>query len=145
MRAVTQRVRSGSVSIDDKKVAEIGPGLVILLGIGPEDDEKKAVAMARKIAMMRIFGDEEGKINLSLLDVGGDALVVSQFTLYADTHKGHRPSFIKAAPPELAKPLVEYFASRMADMGVPTKTGEFGAHMLVSIDNDGPVTILLEM
>jgi D-tyrosyl-tRNA(Tyr) deacylase len=145
MRAVIQRVRSGSVSIDDKKVAEIGPGLVILLGIGPEDDEKKAVAMARKIAMMRIFGDEEGKINLSLLDVGGDALVVSQFTLYADTHKGHRPSFIKAAPPELAKPLVEYFASRMADMGVPTKTGEFGAHMLVSIDNDGPVTILLEM
>jgi D-tyrosyl-tRNA(Tyr) deacylase len=145
MRAVTQRVRSGSVSIDDKKVAEIGPGLVILLGIGPEDDEKKAVAMARKIAMMRIFGDEEGKINLSLLDVGGDALVVSQFTLYADTHKGHRPSFIKAAPPELAEPLVEYFASRMADMGVPTKTGEFGAHMLVSIDNDGPVTILLEM
>jgi D-tyrosyl-tRNA(Tyr) deacylase len=145
MRAVIQRVRSGSVSIDDKKVAEIGPGLVILLGIGPEDDEKKAVAMARKIAMMRIFGDDEGKINLSLLDVGGDALVVSQFTLYADTHKGHRPSFIKAAPPELAKPLVEYFASRMADMGVPTKTGEFGAHMLVSIDNDGPVTILLEM
>jgi len=145
MRAVIQRVRSGSVSIEDRKVAEIGHGLVILLGIGPEDDEKKADAMARKIAMMRIFGDEEGKINLSLLDVSGSALVVSQFTLYADTHKGHRPSFIKAAPPELAEPLVDYFAKSMIGMGVPTQTGEFGAYMLVNIDNDGPVTILLEM
>jgi D-tyrosyl-tRNA(Tyr) deacylase len=145
MRAVIQRVRSGSVSIEGRRVAEIGHGLVILLGIGPEDDEKKADAMVRKIAMMRIFGDEEGKINLSLLDVGGSALVVSQFTLYADTHKGHRPSFVKAAPPELAEPLVDYFAKSMAGMGVPTQTGEFGAYMLVNIDNDGPVTILLEM
>jgi D-tyrosyl-tRNA(Tyr) deacylase len=145
MRAVIQRVRSGSVSIEDRKVAQIGHGLVILLGIGPEDDEKKASAMARKIAMMRIFGDEEGKINLSLLDVGGSALVVSQFTLYADTHKGHRPSFVKAAAPELAEPLVTYFASQMVAMGVPTQTGEFGAYMLVDIENDGPVTILLEM
>jgi len=145
MRAVIQRVNSGSVDIEGNRIAEIGPGLVILLGIGPEDGEKTADAMARKIAMMRIFGDEEGKINLSLLDVKGSALVVSQFTLYADTHKGHRPSFIKAAPPELAEPLVAYFARQMVQMGVPTQTGEFGGYMQVNIENDGPVTILLEM
>lgn len=144
MRAVIQRVRSGSVMVDDRLVSEIGPGLVVLLGIGPEDNEEKAAALARKIAMMRIFGDEQGKINLSVLDVEGEALVVSQFTLYADTRKGHRPSFVHAAPPDLAEPLVEKFADYMRRLGVATKTGEFGAYMMVKIENDGPVTIWLE-
>ena len=101
MRAVIQRVGSGSVSVDGKTIAEINQGLVILLGIGPDDTEEKAAAMARKIARMRIFGDEQGKINLSVLDIKGEALVVSQFTLYADTKKGHRPSFVHAASPDL--------------------------------------------
>lgn len=144
MRAVVQRVRAGSVSVEGELISEIKAGLVILLGIGPEDDDEKAIAMARKIAMMRIFGDEQGKINLSVLEIGGEALVVSQFTLYADTRKGHRPSFVNAAPPELAAPLVERFASYLREQGVPTLTGEFGAYMLVNIENDGPVTIWLE-
>lgn len=145
MRAVIQRVRSGSVSVEGERIAAIGPGLVILLGIGPEDDEEKAAALARKVAMMRIFGDDQGKINLSVQDIGGEALVVSQFTLYADTRKGHRPSFVHAAPPDLAEPLVERFAALLREMGVPTQTGQFGAYMVVDIENDGPVTIWLEM
>jgi D-tyrosyl-tRNA(Tyr) deacylase len=144
MRAVIQRVRSGSVTVDEKIIAKIGVGLVILLGVGPEDDEEKAAALARKIAMMRIFGDDEGKINLSVLDTGGEALVVSQFTLYADTKKGHRPSFVHAAPPDMAEPLVDRFAELLGEMGVPTQKGEFGAYMMVNIENDGPVTIWLE-
>jgi D-tyrosyl-tRNA(Tyr) deacylase len=144
MRAVIQRVSSGSVTVNEEVIAEIDQGLVILLGIGPEDTEQVAAAMARKIAMMRIFGDDQGKINLSLLDVEGDAIVVSQFTLYANTRKGHRPSFVKAAPPDIASHLVDRFVAFLREQGVPTQTGKFGAMMVVKIENDGPVTILLE-
>jgi D-aminoacyl-tRNA deacylase len=144
MRIVVQRVRHGRVSVDGRSVAEIQTGLVVLLGIGPEDTEEKVRAMAHKLALMRIFQDEMGKMNLSVLDVHGEAIIVSQFTLYADTRKGNRPSFIGAALPDLARPLVNSFAEFMNAEGVPTQTGEFGAHMLVEIDNDGPVTIALE-
>jgi D-tyrosyl-tRNA(Tyr) deacylase len=145
MRAVVQRVKQGSVTIAGKRVAEIGAGMVILLGVGPQDTEIQAEALARKIAMLRIFSDAEDKMNLSLLDTKGEAIVVSQFTLYANTRKGNRPSFVEAAPPEIASPLVERFAGLLRVQGVPTQTGEFGADMLVEIANDGPVTILLEM
>lgn len=145
MRATLQRVTRGAVSVEGHTLAEIGLGLVILLGIGPEDDEQKAQLLARKIAMLRIFGDENGKMNLSLLDVKGAALVISQFTLFADTRKGHRPSFTGAGSPDLARALVERFAEFLRAEGVPTGCGEFGAHMLVEIANDGPVTINLEI
>ena len=145
MKAVLQRARRGRVTVDGRTVAEIGKGLVILLGIGPDDDQQTAGALARKIALLRIFEDGAGKMNLSVLDVGGAAIVVSQFTLYADTRKGNRPSFTDAALPDLARPLCDYFAAQLAAQGVPTQTGEFGAHMLVEIENDGPVTIALEM
>jgi D-tyrosyl-tRNA(Tyr) deacylase len=125
-------------------IAEIGKGFVILLGIGPGDGEKQARTLSEKIANLRIFEDEHGKMNRSILDVDGQAIVVSQFTLYADTRKGRRPSFIGAALPDVARPLVERFAGLLRELGVPTQTGEFGAHMLVEIDNDGPVTIWLE-
>ena len=144
MRALLQRVKHGKVSVDEKPIAEIGHGLVILLGVGHADGEEQARFLAKKIAMLRIFEDAQGKTNLSILDVGGSAIVVSQFTLYADTHKGRRPSFTDAALPEVAAPLVEKFAAFLAAQGVPTQTGEFGAHMLVEIENDGPVTIWLE-
>jgi len=145
MRAVIQRVRRGGVSVEGREVAKIGQGLVILLGIGPEDTEEIARAMAYKISRMRIFEDDQGKMNLSVLDVSGEAIVVSQFTLYANTKKGHRPSFILSAPPEMASPLVDRFVELMSEQGVATQAGEFGAHMLVDIENDGPVTIWLEM
>jgi D-tyrosyl-tRNA(Tyr) deacylase len=132
------------VTIADRRVAEIGGGLVILLGVGPQDDEQKAAALARKIALLRIFEDAQGKMNLSVLDVKGAAIVVSQFTLYADTRKGNRPSFTEAALPAQASPLVDRFVEYLKEQGVPTQTGEFGAHMLVEIENDGPVTIWLE-
>ena len=109
MRAVVQRVNYGRVTIDDRITADIGKGLVILLGVGEGDDEQKSAALAKKIAQLRIMEDEQGKMNLSLLDTGGSAMVVSQFTLFADTHKGNRPSFISAAPPEVASPLVDHF------------------------------------
>ena len=125
-------------------IAEIGKGLVILLGIGPADSDKQARILSEKVSNLRIFEDEQGKMNLSLLDVGGEAIVISQFTLYADTRKGRRPSFTDAAPPEVAHPLVERFAGMLRELGIPTQTGEFGAHMLVEINNDGPVTIWLE-
>ncbi len=144
MRVVLQRVRSGRVSVAGRVIAEIGPGVVILLGVGPQDGEEQAQYLAEKIANLRIFEDEQGKINRSLLEVGGAAIVVSQFTLYADTRKGRRPSFTDAAPPEVARPLVERFADLLRSQGVPTQTGEFGAHMLVEIANDGPVTIWIE-
>ena len=145
MKAVLQRVQKGSVTVGGEQIASIGTGLVILLGIGPEDSRETARKLASKLAQMRIFPDDNGKMNLSLLDVGGEALVVSQFTLYADTRKGHRPSFINAAQPDLAKPLTDYFAQSMRDLGVPTEEGEFGAHMMVEIYNDGPVTIEIEI
>lgn len=144
MRAVIQRVKHGKVTVGEDNLAEIGPGLVILLGVGHGDDEQQAQYLAEKIANLRIFEDDEGKINLSVLDVGGEAIVVSQFTLYADTRKGRRPSFTDAAPPEVASPLVKRFAEMLAGQGVPTQSGEFGAHMLVEIANDGPVTIWME-
>jgi len=144
MRALLQRVKHGKVSVDEKPIAEIGHGLVILLGVGHADGEEQARFLAKKVATLRIFEDAQGKTNLSILDVGGSAIVVSQFTLYADTHKGRRPSFTDAALPEVAAPLVKKFAAFLAAQGVPTQTGEFGAHMLVEIENNGPVTIWLE-
>ena len=145
MRAVLQRVTKGSVTVDNEVVAQIGLGYVILLGVGPDDTSAIARELAEKTAYLRVFEDEAGKMNLSLLDVGGAAIVVSQFTIYADTSRGRRPSFINAAKPELAEPLVEVFTSRLREMGVATQQGVFGAHMVVDIRNDGPVTILLEL
>ena len=144
MRALVQRVQSGAVIVEERRLAEIKRGVVVLLGVGPEDSEEQARYLAEKIANLRIFEDEAGKMNLSLLDVEGEAIVVSQFTLYADTRKGRRPSFVGAASPEIAEPLVERFAALLRELGVPAQTGEFGAHMLVNIANDGPVTIWIE-
>ena len=144
MKIVLQRVKRGQVSVKDQSIAKISKGVVILLGIGHNDHEENAQYLANKIANLRIFEDENGKTNLSLLDIGGEAIIVSQFTLYADTQKGRRPSFTKAAPPEIARPLVDRFVELLIEEGVPTQMGEFGAHMLVEIENDGPVTILLE-
>ncbi|QRN83035.1 D-tyrosyl-tRNA(Tyr) deacylase [Chloroflexota bacterium] len=144
MKAVIQRVSEGSVTVDGKVVAEIGQGLVILLGIAPEDTVELAKQMVEKIAHLRIFEDDEEKMNLSALDVNAEAIVVSQFTLYADTSRGRRPSFTGAAKPDLAKPLVESFAHLLTDQGVPTQTGVFGAMMDVALVNDGPVTIVME-
>ncbi len=144
MRALVQRVSQASVDVDGEPVARIGPGVVVLVGVTHGDTEAQASWLARKVAGLRIFEDAEGKMNASLLDVGGEALVVSQFTLYADARKGRRPSFTNAAPPEVAEPLVEHFAQALRAAGVPVQTGVFGAHMLVRIYNDGPVTILLE-
>jgi len=144
MRVVIQRVSNGSVTVKGQKVSEIGKGLVILLGIGPNDTEEQARYLTDKIANLRIFEDQNGKMNLSLLDIGGEALIVSQFTLYADTRKGRRPSFTAAAYPDLANPLVEQFTDLFRSLGVPVQTGKFGTHMLVEIQNDGPVTILME-
>jgi D-tyrosyl-tRNA(Tyr) deacylase len=144
MRALIQRVKSGKVSVEDQTVAEISHGLVILLGIGQGDTEASARFLAEKIANLRIFQDDQGKFNVSILDTGGAALVISQFTLYADARKGRRPSFTEAAPPGTAAPLVMKFAEILRLRGIPTQTGVFGAHMLVEIQNDGPVTIWLE-
>jgi len=144
MRALIQRVSRAQVRIDAHPVASIGAGLLILLGIAHGDDAQAVTYLTRKIAHLRIFGDEQGRMNRSLLDVGGEAIVVSQFTLYADTRKGRRPAFVDAAPPEAARPLVDAFAEALRTLGVPTQTGEFGAHMEVDLVNDGPVTILLE-
>jgi D-tyrosyl-tRNA(Tyr) deacylase len=145
MRALIQRVSKGSVSVENRIVAkEIIAGLMIFLGVGHDDNQKNAELMAKKIANLRIFGDDEGKMNLSIIDINGEAIVVSQFTLYADTKKGNRPSFINAANPEIANKLVDYFADQLRSFGISTQQGEFGAHMNVSLDNDGPVTIWIE-
>lgn len=144
MRALIQRVSKASVTVNNETISSIGHGLVILLGVGHTDGEEQARWMAEKIATLRIFEDEAGKMNRSALDVRGEAIVVSQFTLFADAHKGRRPSFAGAARPEVAAPLVERFAALLREQGVPTQTGIFGAAMLVEIHNDGPVTIWLE-
>jgi D-tyrosyl-tRNA(Tyr) deacylase len=144
MRALIQRVKSGKVTVGARTVAEITHGLVILLGIGQDDNEENARFLAEKISTLRIFEDDQGKFNLSVLDRGGAAIVVSQFTLYADIRKGRRPSFIDAAAPEIAEPLVEKFVEFLRARGISTQTGIFGAHMLVEIENDGPVTIWIE-
>jgi D-tyrosyl-tRNA(Tyr) deacylase len=144
MRALLQRVSRASVMVDDKIISQIGKGLVVLLGIGHGDGEEQAAFLAEKVANLRIFEDEQGKTNLSVLDVAGEAIVVSQFTLYADSRKGRRPSFTDAALPDVAEPLVNRFVELLRGHGVPTQTGQFGAHMQVEIHNDGPVTIWLE-
>jgi len=144
MRAVVQRVNQAQVRVENKVVAKIGLGLVVLLGISPTDTEADVREMAEKVANLRIFGDAQGKMNLSCLDINGEIIVVSQFTLYADTRRGRRPSFTGAASPELAEPLCQFFVETLRIMGVPTQSGVFGAHMVVDIQNDGPVTILLE-
>ena len=145
MRAVVQRVKRGAVSVDGKSVGAVEQGFVILAGVGHSDGEDEARWLARKIAGLRVFEDADGRFNLSLLDIGGGCLVVSQFTLYADVRKGRRPSFTDAAPPEIAAPLVERFAAMLGEEGVAhVAMGVFGARMQVEIHNDGPVTIWLD-
>jgi D-tyrosyl-tRNA(Tyr) deacylase len=144
MRVLLQRVSKASVTVDSAVVGAIDHGLVILVGVGHGDGDEQAAWLAKKVTGLRIFEDADGKFNLSILDVGGSALVVSQFTLFADTRKGRRPAFIDAASPEIAEPLVERFAEHLRARGIPVEMGVFGAHMLVEIHNDGPVTIWLE-
>ena len=145
MRVVLQRVREASVTVDGEVVSGIGPGLLLLVGVAAGDGEAQADWLAEKVAGLRIFNDGEGKMNLSVRDVGGEVLAVSQFTLLADTRKGKRPSFVRAAPPEEAEPLFDHFCGRLRASGVGTvETGSFGAMMEVALVNDGPVTIVLE-
>jgi len=144
MRALLQRVSKASVTVEGQTISTIGKGLLILLGVGHGDGEAQAKFLSEKIANLRVFEDEQGKTNLSILDVNGEAIVVSQFTLYADMRKGRRPSFIAAALPEVAEPLVARFVELLRGQGISTQTGKFGAHMQVEIHNDGPVTIWLE-
>lgn len=144
MRIVLQRVTRASVTVDGKIVGQIGRGFLILLGIGQGDGDSEVKALVDKIVNLRVFPDDEGKMNRSLLDSGGASLVVSQFTLYADVRKGRRPSFIEAAPPALAEPLVARFMAALAACGIHVEGGVFGAHMDVELLNDGPVTILLD-
>lgn len=144
MRAVVQRVRSASVDVDGERVAAIGQGLLVLVGVRGEDTEAEARQVAVKIVNLRIFSDEAGKMNLSALDLGLAVLVVSQFTLYGDVRKGRRPSFVTAAPPDVAAPLVELVAAECRDAGLEVGAGVFGAEMQVSLVNDGPVTIWID-
>ncbi|HLV45292.1 MAG TPA: D-aminoacyl-tRNA deacylase [Aggregatilineales bacterium] len=145
MRVLLQRVSRAAVTVDGQTVGEIGRGFVALVGVGHGDGEAQAAWLAGKVAGLRVFEDADGKFNLSLHDVGGSVLVVSQFTLYADTSRGRRPAFVDAAPPEIAEPLVERFAALLREKyRVPVEMGVFGAHMLVELVNDGPVTIMLE-
>ena len=144
MRALLQRVSRASVTVDGNVVGQIGQGLLVLLGVGQDDSEVEVKTLADKIVHLRIFGDDEGKMNRSLLDVGGEVLVVSQFTLYADVRKGRRPSFTDAAPPSLAEPLVERFKDALATYGLKVEGGVFGAYMEVELINSGPVTIWMD-
>jgi D-tyrosyl-tRNA(Tyr) deacylase len=144
MKAVIQRVSEASVTVDGEVVGQIGRGVLVLLGVGDGDGPAEALLLAEKIANLRIFPDDEGRFNRSGLDVGGAALVVSQFTLYADTRRGRRPSFSDAAAPDQAAPLVEAFAAALRERGMPVAAGVFGAHMQVALTNDGPVTIILD-
>jgi D-aminoacyl-tRNA deacylase len=145
VRIVLQRVRNASVTVGEETISEIGPGLLLLVGVAQVDGQTEADWLAEKVAGLRIFNDAEEKMNLSLRDTGGEILAVSQFTLLADTRKGKRPSFIRAAPPEEAEPLFDYFCESLRRVGVGSvKTGTFGAMMDVALVNDGPVTIVLE-
>jgi len=143
MRAVVQRVAEAAVTVDGATVGEIGPGLVVLLGVGHDDDAAMVAALAGKVARLRIFEDEAGQMNRSVLDTGGAVLAVSQFTLLGDTRKGNRPSFIAAARPEVAEPLYERFVAALRELGVEVATGRFRTAMRVALVNDGPVTIIL--
>ena len=145
MRALLQRVTRAEVRAGDETVSAIGRGLVVFLGVGPADDDQAADGLARTVAELRMFADEKGRTNRSLLDVGGEALVVSQFTLIADTQKGNRPSFTAAAAPLDAEPLVESFCAALRELGIPVETGVFGAQMEVELVNNGPVTIVLDV
>lgn len=144
MRALIQRVSEAAVSVDGEVLSRIGPGMVVLLGVGQEDRDEQAARLAAKVVRLRVFEDERGRMDRSLLDVGGAALCVSQFTLYGDTRRGLRPSFTEAAQPGDAERLYEEFCARVRDLGVPVQTGRFGARMAVSLTNDGPVTLLVE-
>lgn len=144
MRAVIQRVKRARVTVSGQEVGAIGPGLVVFLGVGAGDDGSAVSYLADKVANLRIFADAAGKMNLSLLDIGGEVLAISQFTLYGDCRKGRRPSFTGAAPPELALELYNRFVAALADQGLKVATGEFQASMLVELVNDGPVTMLLD-
>lgn len=144
MKAVVQRVSKSDVTVDGEQVSKIGNGLLVLLGVGDEDTTKDADFLAEKIINLRIFEDDQGKMNISLKDISGQLMVVSQFTLLGDCRKGRRPSFIKAARPEKAGELYEYFVKKTQDLGVETKTGVFQAMMDVSLINSGPVTLLLD-
>ena len=144
MKAVIQRVACASVAVDGETIASIGPGLLLLVGVAEGDDEAEAKRIAGKCAELRIFSDDDGRFNLSLLDTGGEALVVSQFTLFADVRRGRRPSFDAAARSETAEPLVGEFAAELRRLGVTTQTGRFGAKMRVELVNDGPVTIVID-
>ena len=144
MRAVVQRVSESTLLIDEKVYSKIGKGFMVLLGVTETDTEEDAKVLAEKISKLRVFCDENDKMNLSLMDVGGEMQIVSQFTLYADCHKGNRPSFIKAALPEKAIPLYEKFIDDVKSTGIPVVTGVFGADMKINLVNDGPVTIILD-
>ena len=144
MKALLQRVHEARVTVDNEVIGEIGQGLLVLLGVEHSDTEADVLALADKCVRLRIFSDEHGKFNYSVLDLGLSVLVVSQFTLLADTRRGRRPSFTAAAPPEVAQPLVERFAAAVRDLGPRVATGRFGAHMVVSLENNGPVTLMLE-
>ena len=144
MKALLQRVLSASVSVDDTVVGRIGPGLVVLLGVGRDDTEQDADYLAQKVANLRVFQREDAEFDVSVVDIGGGVLAVSQFTLMADTRKGRRPSFVQAAPPEIARPLYDRFVETLSSMGVTVATGVFQEYMHVEIHNDGPVTVILE-
>lgn len=144
MKALIQRVTKASVSVDGEVVGKIGQGFVVLVGIATEDTEKDIDYLVDKIAQLRIFPDKDGKFNISALEIGGEMLLISQFTLLADTRKGRRPSFVGAAPPQQAEALFNLFVDRMRCTGLKVETGRFQAHMLVEIHNDGPVTIMLD-
>ncbi|MCF0109929.1 MAG: D-tyrosyl-tRNA(Tyr) deacylase [Erysipelotrichaceae bacterium] len=144
MRVVVQRVKYASVTIDGKLFNEVGPGYMCLVGITDSDDEQIAAKVANKVVDLRIFEDDQGKMNRSIEDIGGSILSISQFTLYADVKKGRRPSFVKAARPETANPLYEYFNEKIRERGIACKPGVFGADMKVELLNDGPVTIIID-
>ncbi|MEX0699801.1 MAG: D-aminoacyl-tRNA deacylase [Acidimicrobiia bacterium] len=145
MRAVLQRVTRASVTVEGRVVGEIGAGLLVLVGVADGDDPADAQALAAKVAELRVFADLDGKMNRSVTEVGGAVLVVSQFTLYGDVRRGRRPSFTRAAPPEVARPTVAAMVARLREQGLQVEQGVFGAHMTVALVNDGPVTLVIEV